>query len=110
MLKAKSTAAVITERFIAGSNLIALIRPASTPAAHERISRAKEPAEFPVGGVIAGWTEALQLMNVGTKCQLFIPSDLAYGPRGAGADIGPNSTLVFEIELLDIVNPAGGRP
>jgi FKBP-type peptidyl-prolyl cis-trans isomerase FklB len=61
-----------------------------------------QPATFPVSGVIKGWTEALQLMPVGSKWQVFVPSDLAYGPRGAGADIGPNSTLVFEIELLSI--------
>jgi FKBP-type peptidyl-prolyl cis-trans isomerase FklB len=61
-----------------------------------------QPATFPVGGVIKGWTEALQLMPVGSKWQLFIPSDLAYGERGAGADIGPDSTLIFEVELLSI--------
>jgi FKBP-type peptidyl-prolyl cis-trans isomerase FklB len=61
-----------------------------------------QPATFPVGGVIKGWTEALQLMPVGSKWQLFIPSDLAYGPRGAGADIGPDATLIFEVELLSI--------
>jgi FKBP-type peptidyl-prolyl cis-trans isomerase len=61
-----------------------------------------QPASFPVGGVIKGWTEALQLMPVGSKWQLFIPPDLAYGERGAGADIEPNSTLVFEVELLSI--------
>jgi FKBP-type peptidyl-prolyl cis-trans isomerase FklB len=61
-----------------------------------------QPATFPVGGVIKGWTEALQLMPVGSKWQLFIPSELAYGQRGAGAGIGPNATLVFEIELLSI--------
>ena len=61
-----------------------------------------EPASFPVNGVIKGWTEALQLMPVGAKWKLFIPSDLAYGDRGAGADIGPNSALVFEVELLSI--------
>jgi FKBP-type peptidyl-prolyl cis-trans isomerase FklB len=61
-----------------------------------------QPATFPVGGVIKGWTEALQLMPVGSKWQLFVPSDLAYGARGAGANIGPNSTLIFEVELLSI--------
>jgi FKBP-type peptidyl-prolyl cis-trans isomerase FklB len=61
-----------------------------------------QPATFPVGGVIKGWTEALQLMPVGSKWQLFIPSDLAYGERGAGADIGPDSTLIFEVELMSI--------
>jgi FKBP-type peptidyl-prolyl cis-trans isomerase FklB len=61
-----------------------------------------QPAEFPVGGVIAGWTEALQLMPVGSKYKLTIPSELAYGERGAGAAIGPHSTLVFEVELLEI--------
>jgi FKBP-type peptidyl-prolyl cis-trans isomerase FklB len=61
-----------------------------------------QPATFPVGGVIKGWTEALQLMPVGSKWQLFVPSELAYGARGAGANIGPNATLVFEVELLSI--------
>ena len=61
-----------------------------------------EPATFPVGQVIKGWTEALQLMPVGSKWQLFIPSDLAYGERSPGAEIGPNSTLIFDIELLSI--------
>jgi len=61
-----------------------------------------QPATFPVTGVIKGWTEALQLMPVGSKWQLFIPSDLAYGERGAGADIGPGATLVFEVELMSI--------
>ena len=63
------------------------------------------PQTFPVTGVIMGWTEALQLMKVGSKWQLFIPADLAYGPRGRGADIGPNSTLVFDIELVGVEAP-----
>ncbi len=62
-----------------------------------------QPAEFGVTQVIKGWTEALQLMPVGSKWKLYIPSDLAYGDRGAGADIKPGSTLVFDVELLDIV-------
>jgi FKBP-type peptidyl-prolyl cis-trans isomerase FklB len=61
-----------------------------------------QPATFPVSGVIKGWTEALQLMPVGSKWQLFIPADLAYGDRGAGGQIGPGSTLIFEVELLSI--------
>jgi FKBP-type peptidyl-prolyl cis-trans isomerase FklB len=69
-----------------------------------------QPATFPVGGVIKGWTEALQLMPVGSKWQLFIPSDLAYAERGAGADIGPNATLVFEVELLSIQNKIPDSP
>jgi len=61
-----------------------------------------QPTSFPVGGVIKGWTEALQLMPVGSKWQLFIPADLAYGDRGAGSDIAPGDTLIFEVELLSI--------
>jgi FKBP-type peptidyl-prolyl cis-trans isomerase FklB len=61
-----------------------------------------QPATFPVNGVIKGWTEALQLMKPGAKWQLFIPSELAYGEGGAGESIGPNSTLIFEVELLSI--------
>ena len=61
-----------------------------------------QPATFPVNGVIKGWTEALQLMPVGSKWQLFIPSSLAYAERGAGADIGPDATLIFEVELMSI--------
>jgi FKBP-type peptidyl-prolyl cis-trans isomerase FklB len=64
--------------------------------------RRGKPAEFQVGGVIPGWTEALQMMPVGSKWQLFIPPDLAYGPRGAGGVIGPNQTLIFEVELMSI--------
>ena len=61
-----------------------------------------QPAEFPVNGVIRGWTEALQLMQQGAKWKLFVPSELAYGSRGAGNAIGPNETLIFEIELLEV--------
>ena len=61
-----------------------------------------QPASFPVSGVIKGWTEALQLMKEGDKWKLYIPYDLAYGDRGAGADIGPYSTLIFEIELISV--------
>ena len=60
-----------------------------------------QPAEFPVGGVIRGWTEALQLMSVGSKWRLAIPYDLAYGEQGAGGKIGPYATLVFDVELLE---------
>lgn len=62
-----------------------------------------EPAVFGVSQVIRGWVEALQLMEVGSKWRLFIPSDLAYGEQGAGGSIGPNSTLIFDVELLDII-------
>jgi FKBP-type peptidyl-prolyl cis-trans isomerase FklB len=65
-----------------------------------------QPATFPVKGVIAGFSEALQLMKVGSKWQLFIPSNLAYGERGAGDDIGPNASLIFDIELISIKEEA----
>lgn len=61
-----------------------------------------EPATFPVSGVIPGWTEALQLMKEGAKWQLFLPPSLAYGERGVGRDIGPNATLIFDVELLKV--------
>jgi FKBP-type peptidyl-prolyl cis-trans isomerase FklB len=62
-----------------------------------------QPAVFPVNGVIQGWVEALQLMSTGSKWRLFIPSELAYGQNGAGGAIGPNSTLIFDVELLKII-------
>ncbi len=62
-----------------------------------------QPVEFPVNGVIPGWTEALQLMPVGSKFKLFVPANLGYGDRGAGPDIGPGAVLIFEVELLGIV-------
>jgi len=65
-----------------------------------------QPATFAVGQVIKAWTEALQLMPVGSKWQLFVPSSLGYGERGAGAEIGPNATLIFEVELLSIEEKA----
>lgn len=64
-----------------------------------------EPAQFQLNQVIPGWSKALQHMPVGSKWQIFLPSDQAYGPRGAGGIIGPNETLIFEVELLDIVQP-----
>jgi FKBP-type peptidyl-prolyl cis-trans isomerase len=69
-----------------------------------------QPGSFPVGGIIKGWTEALLLMPVGSKWQLFIPPELAYGPRQAGPSIGPNSTLLFEVELLSIQAKPAGAP
>ncbi len=69
-----------------------------------------KPASFPVNGVIPGWTEVLQLMPVGSKYKVFVPSELAYKGRSAGADIGPNSTLIFDIELLAIKPPAPAAP
>ncbi len=68
-----------------------------------------QPATFPVSGVIKGWTEALQQMKTGAKWELFIPPDLAYGERGAGQVIGPNSVLIFEVELLSIGGGASGE-
>ncbi len=62
-----------------------------------------EPVVFGVGQVIPGWTEALQLMPVGSKWKIYLPSNIAYGERGAGGDIGPNAALIFEVELLEIV-------
>lgn len=62
-----------------------------------------QPAQFPVNGVIAGWTEALQLMGVGSKWRLYVPYNLAYGEQGAGGAIGPYATLIFDVELLEIL-------
>jgi len=68
-----------------------------------------EPASFPVNRVIKGWTEGLQLMKAGSKYQFVVPADLAYGERGAGSDIGPNATLLFDVEVLEVI-PAGSTP
>lgn len=62
-----------------------------------------QPADFPVNGVIQGWIEALQLMATGSKWRLFVPSELAYGQQGAGGAIGPNTALIFDVELLEII-------
>lgn len=73
-------------------------------------ARTGQPVTFKVGGVISGWREALKLMPVGSKWQLFIPAELAYGERGAGNAIGPNATLIFEVELVSIQdNPEPGK-
>jgi FKBP-type peptidyl-prolyl cis-trans isomerase FklB len=69
-----------------------------------------EPATFPVSGVIKGWTEALQLMPVGSKWQLFVPSDLAYAERSPSPQIGPDSMLIFEVELLSIADKSKDKP
>ena len=69
-----------------------------------------QPATFPVNGVIKGWSEALQLMKTGSKYQLFIPASLAYGERAVGGDIAPNSTLIFEVDLLEVKPPATPVP
>jgi FKBP-type peptidyl-prolyl cis-trans isomerase FklB len=69
-----------------------------------------QSATFPVNGVIPGWTEALQLMKEGSKWQIFLPSNLAYGERGAGANIGPNAVLIFEVELVAVKEPVKDMP
>ncbi|MBR5818583.1 MAG: FKBP-type peptidyl-prolyl cis-trans isomerase, partial [Alistipes sp.] len=70
-----------------------------------KLIEAEEPIEFPLNRVIKGWTEGMKLVGVGGQITLWIPSELAYGERGAGADIGPNQALEFKVELLE-VNPA----
>src|SRR5436309_15350560 len=67
-----------------------------------------QPATFPVNGVIKGWTEAIQLMTKRSNFVLFIPPNLAYGERAVGPDIGPNATLIFDVELMDVKPPASG--
>ena len=69
-----------------------------------------QPASFPVNGVIKGWTEALQLMKVGSKYQVFVPASLAYGERSVSPELGPNATLIFEVELLDAKPPPTPGP
>jgi len=69
-----------------------------------------EPSTFGVGQVIKGWTEALQLMVEGDEWEVYIPSELAYGDRGTGADIGPNSTLIFKVQLIEILSKGGAPP
>ncbi len=68
-----------------------------------------EPAQFPVGGVIPGWVEALQLMPVGSKWKIYLPASLGYGERGAGGNIEPNAALIFEVELLEILSGGEGN-
>ena len=75
----------------------------------DRSYKRGQPATFPVGGVIKGWTEALPLMPVGSKWQLFIPSQLAYGERSPSPEIGPDATLFFEVELLSIQNKSDDK-
>src|SRR5207249_925833 len=89
---------------IIGFNLGTIINGTEFDSSYKR----GEPATFPVNGVIKGWTEALQLMKAGSKYQLFIPPNLAYGERAVGPDISPNSTLIFDVELMDVKPPASG--